>query len=204
MGRGSSSLFPLINNVWLYVILTGLAYCKSRFTLFTFSHPYRMLCLHAMDTLFFCTIIKRWQLFESIPQLQIDVWYMSCIRRCKLNQTDVFALSGLIVQAFLSSVFLFILFNGSDLVLVNSSQYSSLFTLVYVSLSCVFIQSAVLVLASSKKRKMEKGGFSVGESLHFRFGTCIQSNFIYIGTHISHTPILSALTSLSVFLPGQS
>lgn len=115
-----------------------------------------MLCLHAMDTLFFCTIIKRWQLFESIPQLQIDVWHMSCIRRCKLNQTDVFALSGLIVQAFLSSVFLFILFNGSDLVLVNSSQYSSLFTLVYVSLNCVFIQSAVLVLASSKKQKWRR------------------------------------------------
>lgn len=115
-----------------------------------------MLCLHAMDTLFFCTIIKRWQLFESIPQLQIDVWHMSCIRRCKLNQTDVFALSGLIVQAFLSSVFLFILFNGSDLVLVNSSQYSSLFTLVYVSRSCVFIQSAVLVLASSKKQKWRR------------------------------------------------
>lgn len=152
MGRGSSSLFPLINNA----ILTGLAYFKARFTLFTFSHPYRMLCLHAMDTLFFCTIIKRWQLFESIPQLQIDVWHMSCIRRCKLNQTDVFALSGLIVQAFLSSVFLFILFNGSDLVLVNSSQYSSLFTLVYVSLNCVFIQSAVLVLASSKKQKWRR------------------------------------------------
>lgn len=57
------------------------------------------------------------------------------------------------MQAFLSSVFLF---SGSDLVLVNSSQYSSLFTLVYVSLSCVFIRSAVLVLASSKKRKWKR------------------------------------------------
>lgn len=73
--------------------------------------------------------------------------------RLKRWQTKV---QILIVQAFLSSVFLFILFNGSDLVLVNSSQYSSLFTLVYVSLSCVFIRSAVLVLASSKKRKWKR------------------------------------------------